>query len=154
MIPLLIGSKLGLGIWSESEMGAWYTIGILVGAGAALGVLAAGFVPRLVFATAAAVVAGAAIGYFVFDWDEALGAGVGGLLGAFGATPIVAGALRRGGTRTGTALLVAAAGVVVAGLAFVPAVGYIEAAALPALALRARRREPDRHAGLRTLARD
>ena len=135
-------------------MGAWYTIGLFVGAGAALGVLAAGFVPRLVFATAAAVVAGAAIGYVVFDWDEAVGAGVGGPLGAYGATPIVAGALRRGGTRTGTALLVAVAGVVVAGLAFVPAVGYIEAAALPALALRARRREPDRHAGLRTLARD
>ena len=135
-------------------MGAWYTIGILVGAGAALGVLAAGFVPRLQIAAAAAIVAGAVIGYFVFDWDEAVGGGVGGLLGGLGATPVVAGALRRGGTRGGTAALVAAGAVLVAGLAFVPAVGYLEAAALPLLALRARRREPDRHAGLRTLARD
>jgi len=36
----------------------------------------------------------------------------------------------------------------------VPFLGYLEALALPALAARARRREPERYAGLRTLARD
>jgi hypothetical protein len=56
--------------------------------------------------------------------------------------------------RVGTAVLVGAGALVVAGLAFVPVLGYLEAAALPALGLRLRRREPDRHAGLRTLARD
>jgi hypothetical protein len=66
----------------------------------------------------------------------------------------VTGALRRGGTRGGTATLVALAALVTAGLAFVPVVGYLEAVALPALALRLRRREPERYAGLRTLARD
>jgi hypothetical protein len=135
-------------------MGAWYTIGILVGAGAALGVLVAGFVPRFGVAAAVALAVGAAIGYVLFDWDEAVGGGIGGLLGGLGATPVVAGALRRGGTRGGTAALIAIGAAVVAGLAFVPVVGYLEAAALPLLALRARRREPDRHAGLRTLARD
>ncbi|HEY3920548.1 MAG TPA: hypothetical protein VGL76_00370 [Gaiellaceae bacterium] len=135
-------------------MGAWYTIGILVGAGAALGVLVAGFMPRFGVAAAVALAVGAAIGYVLFDWDEAVGGGIGGLLGGLGATPVVAGALRRGGTRGGTAALIAIGAAVVAGLAFVPVVGYLEAAALPLLALRARRREPDRHAGLRTLARD
>ena len=45
-------------------------------------------------------------------------------------------------------------GVVVAALAFVPLVGYVLVVALPLLGLRARSREPERHAGLRTLARD
>jgi len=43
---------------------------------------------------------------------------------------------------------------VVAALAFVPVVGYVEALAVPALGLRLRRRAPERHAGLRTLAKD
>ena len=43
---------------------------------------------------------------------------------------------------------------VFAGVAFVPFLGYLEVAAVPALAARARRRRPDRYAGLRTLARD
>jgi hypothetical protein len=51
-------------------------------------------------------------------------------------------------------VLVGLAAVVTAGLAFVPALGYLEAVVLPALALRLRRREPERYAGLRTLARD
>jgi hypothetical protein len=45
--------------------------------------------------------------------------------------------------------LVALAG---AALAFVPVVGYLEAIVVPALGLRLRRRAPERHAGLRTLA--
>jgi hypothetical protein len=44
--------------------------------------------------------------------------------------------------------------VVVAALAFVPVVGYLEALALPAFAARLRRRAPERYAGLRTLAKD
>ena len=43
---------------------------------------------------------------------------------------------------------------IAAALAFVPIVGYVLAVALPAFGLRTRSREPDRHAGLRTLARD
>ncbi|HKT43990.1 MAG TPA: hypothetical protein VJQ85_04255, partial [Gaiellaceae bacterium] len=60
----------------------------------------------------------------------------------------------RGGTALGTALIVGAAALAMAGLAWVPAVGYLEAVALPALAARLRRRSPERYAGLRTLARD
>jgi hypothetical protein len=135
-------------------MGGWYTIGILAGLGAAFGILAAGIVPRLVFAAVAAVVAGAVVGYFVFGWPEAIAGGAGGILGSVGATPVVSGALRRGGTRGGVALLVGLAALVAAALAFVPVVGYVEAAVLPVLGRRLRRREPERHAGLRTLARD
>jgi len=65
---------------------------------------------------------------------------------------LVLGAIRRGGTKGGTAFLVAAAGVVVAVLALVPVVGYVEAVAVPLLAARIRRRRPERYAGLRTLA--
>jgi len=135
-------------------MGAWYTIGIVVGLGAACGILAAALVPRIAVAAFVAVVAGVLIGFLAFDWDEGIGGAVGGLLGGVGATPVVAGALRRGGTRGGTAALVGVGALVAAGLAFVPVLGYLEAAALPALGLRLRRREPERHAGLRTLARD
>jgi hypothetical protein len=56
--------------------------------------------------------------------------------------------------RCGTATIVAGAALVVAGLAWVPALGYLEALALPALAARLHRRAPERYAGLRTLARD
>ena len=135
-------------------MGTWYTIGILVGLGAAFGIVAAGIVPRYVVAVVAAVVVAVVVGLLVWDWDEAVGGAVGGVLGALGATTVVAGALRRGGTRGGTALLVGAGAVVAAGLAFVPVVGYLEAVVIPAIGLRLRRREPERHAGLRTLARD
>jgi len=135
-------------------VGGWYTIGIVAGLGSAFGILAAGAMPRYAVAVAGAVAAGVLVGFLVWDWDEAVGGAVGGVLGGLGATPVVAGALRRGGTRGGTAALVGAGALVAAGLAFVPVLGYLEAAALPALGLRLRRREPDRHAGLRTLARD
>jgi hypothetical protein len=135
-------------------MGAWYTIGIVVGLGAAFGILSAAVVPRVVVAALVAVAAGVLLGFLVFDWDEAVGGAIGGALGGLGATPVVSGALRRGGTRGGTAVLVGAGALAVAGLAFVPALGYLEAAVLPALGLRLRRREPEKHAGLRTLARD
>ena len=106
-----------------------------------------------------ALLAGAAIGFGIDEWQpggwgDVVAAAVGGLLGVLAAAQIVAGALRRGGTRGGTATLVTGAAFVVAGLAFIPIVGYIEAVALPALAARLRRTQPERYAGLRTLARD
>src|SRR5216110_1215966 len=70
------------------------------------GKTAALVLPLLVVAALVAVAAGIAIGFLAFDWDEAVGGAVGGALGGLGATPIVAGALRRGGTRGGTAALV------------------------------------------------
>ena len=50
-----------------------------------------------------------------------------------GSAPLVAGTLRRGGTRGGTATLLALAALVGAALAFVPVLGYLEALALPVL---------------------
>ena len=46
------------------------------------------------------------------------------------------------------------AAIVVAALALIPGVGYLEALALPALGARLRRRGGERYAGLRILARD
>jgi hypothetical protein len=139
-------------------VGGWYTIGLLAGVGAAIGVLLAGVLASVRFGPAAAiagaVAAGALLGWLVFGVPEAAAGGVGGALGALGAVQLVRGALRRGGTRGGTALLVGAAAAGLALLALIPLVGYLEAIALPALAARMRRRSPETYAGLRTLARD
>ena len=141
-------------------MGAWYWIGVAAGLGAAAGVLLAGALRLAAIAVAVvAAVCGAALGYGVDAWqpgswgDIAAGA-AGGFAGALGAATVVRGALRRGGTAGGTAVIVAGAALVAAGIAWVPALGYLEALALPALAARLRRRSPERYAGLRTLARD
>jgi hypothetical protein len=135
-------------------MGDWYTIGILVGLGAAIGLALTGALRRALPAVVAAVAISVAIGFAFGQWDEAVGGFAGAVCGALGSAPLVAGALRRGGTRGGTATLIALASLVGAALAFVPVVGYLEAVAVPALGLRLRRRSPDRHAGLRSLARD
>jgi hypothetical protein len=141
-------------------MGAWYWIGVAAGLGAAGGVLLAG---ALRVAVIAIVLVGAATGaglgvavdaWQPGSWGDIVAAAAGGLAGAFGAAQIVRGALRRGGTAGGTALIVAGAAVLTAGIAWIPALGYLEALALPALAVRLRRRQPERYAGLRTLARD
>ena len=131
-------------------MGAWYWIGVSAGLGAAIGVLLAGFAARA--AAVAGVLVGAGVGYGIDawqpgSWGDIVAAALGGLLAGLGAAVIV-----RGATRGGTAILVAGAALVAAGLAFVPAVGYLEAVALPAFAARLRRRQLERYAGLRTLA--
>lgn len=139
-------------------MGDWYTIGLALGIGTALGALFAGLLSSTPLGRAAAIVlagvAGAAAGFAIEDWTEIAGGAVGGLVGAGAAIVVVAGALRRGGTRGGLALIVAAVAAGLAGLAFVPGAGYLEAVALPALAARLRRTQAERYAGLRTLARD
>jgi hypothetical protein len=135
-------------------MGAWYWIGVLAGVGVAFGLGTAVIVPRWLVAAVPAAGLGAAVGLLVAEWPMAVGGGVGGLAGALGASPVVAGALRRGGTRLGLALLVGLGALAVAALAFVPVVGYIEAVVLPAVGFRLRSRLPERFAGLRTLARD
>jgi hypothetical protein len=140
-------------------MWEWYRIGLSLGLGIALGgLLSALLAPRralLGIIALAAAAGAAALSYYAIDgWHEAVAGGAGGALGALAAGTVVAGALVRGGTRAGTAALLVIAALVLAGLAFVPAVGYLEAAVLPLLAVRARRRRPARHAGLRSLARD
>jgi len=135
-------------------MGDWYTVGILVGLGVALGVASTGFLRRILPAAAIAACAAILIGLAFGQWDEAAGGLAGSLCGAIGSAPLVGGALRRGGTRGGTAALLALVSLAGAALAFVPALGYLEAIAVPALGVRLRRRVPDRHAGLRSLAKD
>ena len=135
-------------------MGDWYTVGILVGLGASLGLAAVAFLRMLIPAAAVAVVTAVLIGLAFGQWDEALGGAAGSLCGAFGSAPLVGGALRRGGTRGGTAVLLGLVAVVGAALAFVPVLGYLEAIAVPILGVRLRTRAPERHAGLRSLAKD
>jgi hypothetical protein len=139
-------------------VGDWYWIGLTVGIGAGAGVFATGIAGRLRAGVVAAALLGAGVGvlagFLIENWDEALGGAIGGIAGAAGAGTLVRGALRRGGTRGGTAMLVGAAGVAVAALGLVPGVGYLEALALPLLSLRLRGRAGSRYAGLRILARD
>ncbi len=138
-------------------MGSWYWVGVFAGLGVALGVLAAGALGgrrRVPVAALVAAAAGIVLGVVLGDAEEAAGGGVGGLVGAAGSVELVRGALARGGTRIGTAVFVGVGALLVAALAFVPGVGYVEAVALPALGVRLRRRGAKRYAGLRTLARD
>jgi hypothetical protein len=132
-------------------MGGWYWIGVSVGLGTAAGVLLAGVLTALsggarwalLVAAALAGVAGASIGVAIDSFEPGGWANwIGGIIGAVG------------GTRGGTAALVTLAAIVLGALALVPVVGYLEALALPTLAARLRRRMPDKHAGLRSLARD
>jgi hypothetical protein len=138
-------------------MGDWYSIGLFAGLGVALGVAAAGVLGGRRYTLAAPLIAaivGVALGIALAGALEAAAAGVGGILGGVGAVELVRGALGRGGTPLATALLVLGAAVVLAGLAFVPVVGYVELVAVPALGMRLRKRSGKRYAGLRTLARD
>jgi hypothetical protein len=144
-------------------MGGWYWIGVCAGLGAGVGVLLAGFAgaarAALIGACVLALVAGGAIGFGIDEawpggWGDIVAGVLGGLVGSLGAAQIVSGALRRGGTRGGTAALVAAGAILVAAIGLVPALGYVEALVLPVLAIRMRRRAPERYAGLRTLAKD
>jgi hypothetical protein len=141
--------------------GAWYWIGVAAGFGVALGVVVAGVlgVRSTLLAAAVAAAAGALAGFALVgfdsaDWGEPLAGAIGGAVAAVGAAPLVGGALARGGTRGGTAALLAVGALVLAALALVPAVGYVELAAIPALGARLRRVAGRRHGGLRILARD
>ena len=139
-------------------MGSWYWIGVCAGLGVAIGVLLVGLLGATRALLAAAVVLaggfGVLVGFALGQWDEAIGGGAGGVLGALGASQLVAGTLRRGGTRLGTAVFMGVAAIILAALAWIPIVGYVEAAVVPALAARLRGRMPERYAGLRSLARD
>ncbi len=135
-----------------------YWVGVFLGLGLAIGVLLAGLLgvsrAGVLSAVALAAIAGFVLGISLGDEPEAAAGAIGGIFGGVATAEIVRGALRRGGARLGTALLVGAAALAVAALAFIPLVGYLATLALPVLAARMRRRQPERYAGLRSLARD
>jgi hypothetical protein len=144
--------------YTRFPMGSWYWIGVCAGLGVAAGVLLAGFLTGTRAAVTAAVVlaagAGVGIGFALGQWGEAVGGGLGGAFGSIGAAQLVSGTLRRGGSRLGTAIFIAVAAVVLAGVAWIPIAGYLEATFVPALAGRLRGRAGERYAGLRSLAKD
>jgi hypothetical protein len=137
-------------------VGAWYTIGLALGLGLGLGLILTGLLgvntAGLGLAAVVGVAGGALVGFGIGDTAETIAGGIGGLLGAVSAAAAVGGALRRGATRLGLAAFVGMGGALVALLALIPVVGYVEAVLLPVLALRMRGRQAARFAGLRTLA--
>jgi len=143
-------------------MGWWYWIGVSVGFGMAAGVLMSGLPFRRTLPAVdalSALVIGGLVGLSVAGphrghWSDVAGGAVGGVCAYLGAVVIVAGAFRRGGTRLGLAVIMFGIAFVAAGIALIPAAGFVEAIALPALAFRLRRLQPERYAGLRTLAKD
>jgi hypothetical protein len=133
-----------------------YLIGIALGGGAGIGVIAAGLLARLTGATVVAIagaVVAAGVAFAFFGVTEVAFGAAGGVVGGASASAFTRGALRRGGTSGGTALIVVGLGVMLTLIAAIPALGYVEVVALPALAARARRRAAEKYAGLRTLAR-
>jgi hypothetical protein len=136
----------------------WYTAGVFAGFGVGLGVLLAGLLGAtragMLSTIALGLAGGAAIGALSYGWEEAVAGALGGALGGLGATQLVRGTHRRGGTRGGTAIVVGAVAIGLAALALVPVLGYLEAVVVPGLATRLRRRAGRTYAGLRILARD
>jgi hypothetical protein len=153
--PLQAGSKRPSA--STLEGVEWYWLGVSLGLGVALGVLAAailgGWTAGLVASILVGAAAGLGAGLLLGETGDAIAGAAGGIVGGGAAAIVVRGALGRGGTRTATAVLVGSAALVAAALAFIPVVGYLEAVAAPMLARRAKQRSVERYAGLRTLAR-
>ena len=138
-------------------VGDWYEIGMTLGLGVAAGLLLAGLVAAwrygVLVSTLGALAIGAVAGLLIKGWIGLPGALVGALIGAVSASIVARGALRRGATTGGTAFLVGSASIFIAMLALIPLVGYVIAVVVPAVAARRARQEPERHAGLRSLAR-
>lgn len=147
-------------------MGAWYWIGVSAGLGAALAVFVSGlagffrtFRGHYLVRAFALLWLGALVGIEIHLWQpggwlDVVAGAVAASLVFLGAVVIVDGAFRRGGTRFGLAVLMTGMALIAAGIAFIPAAGFLEGVAIPALALRLRRTQPERYAGLRTLAKD
>ena len=142
-------------------MGDWYTIGVALGVGVALQALAAGLFASSRYGAAASVAAAVVLGvvaglitnrWIGEDWVGPFAGIAGGVIGALSSTSWCGVRCARRRTAGGAAFLVVAAALMLFVLALVPVVGYVTAVVLPARALRARRRAPKRHAGLRTLA--
>jgi hypothetical protein len=134
--------------------GEWYWIGVAAGFGAALGLFCAGFATRRPLQLVAVVAAGGLgflAGFLLDNWDEGVAGTAAGVIGAVGAAPLMSGALRGGGTRAGTAALLATAAIGVAAVGLVPGVGYAEAPVLLLLGARLKSVAGRRFAGLRIL---
>lgn len=137
-------------------MAETYEVGVALGMGVAVGVILAGILaPRrygFVAALVGVVVIGFVGGLLIRGWLDVPGGVIGGVIGASSAAVVVRGALRRGATMGGTAFILASAGVAIATVSLIPVVGYIVAIGAPIWSFRKVRSEPERYAGLRTLA--
>ncbi len=133
-----------------------YTIGMSLGLGLAAGVLLAGVLAGWRHGRLASIIGalgvGVVAGLLVRGWLGLPGGLAGGIIGAVSAGTIVRGALRRGATIGPTAFLLVCAAMVIATASLIPLVGFVLAVVLPVVAYRRTRSEPERHGGLRTLA--
>jgi hypothetical protein len=137
-------------------VGNWYTIGLCLGLGLALGIVVTAILGANVVGVGVGAIVGMGLGVLVGlaigQTEEAVACAAGAVVGSLAAAVAVRGAFRRGATRFGTGAYLSAVGILVALLALVPIVGYVLAVAVPVLAVRMRGRQAARFAGLRTLA--
>jgi len=133
-----------------------WLIGIAAGVGVAFGLAVGGALARFDWApagaAAVALVVGGALGWLIVDWKGGVAGAVAGLLSGFGGGTLARNAVRRGGTPGGTAAIFVALGLLALGVSLIPFLGFIEAVAIPIVALRSRQRADEKYAGLRTLA--
>ena len=136
----------------------WYTVGLFAGLGVAVGIAVVGVLGGRRIARLALVLARRARRRARLRPGRPRG-GCGRWHGRLARSVRIGAARRwsacpRGNPGWRPAFLVLLGAAVVALLAFVPGLGYLEAIAVPVLGMRLRRRAGKRYAGLRTLARD
>ena len=145
--------------YTGRTVGDWYTIGLALGLGIALGTLFAGLLSATPLGRDRRAWCSPARPGRSWDRSSTTGRSSSPVWSEACSAPppprsSSPGRCGAGGTRGGLALIVATVAAGLAGLAFVPVVGYLEAVALPFLAVRLRRTQAERYAGLRTLAKD
>src|SRR4051795_12927020 len=91
-------------------MWEWYRIGVAAGIGVGAALFAAGWLartrPGALLSILIGVAVGIGVGLALGDWKDAVGGAIGGVLGGVGGVPLAAGTLRRGGTASGTGILI------------------------------------------------
>ena len=103
---------------------------------------------------AVAGAAGFGVGWAIGGWHEAIAGAAGGVLATLIAGAVVTRTIEAAGREAGRPCSSSPPRSSSRRSRWIPVLGYLEVAAVPALAARARRRRPERYAGLRTLARD
>jgi hypothetical protein len=133
-----------------------YEIGVALGMGLALGIACAGVLAGwrygIIASAAGAVGVGLVAGLLVHGWLDVPGGVAGAMIGAVSGSVVVRGAVRRGATLGATAMMFIGAAIAISFISIIPLVGYVLAVVIPVVAYRRVRSEPERFAGLRTLA--
>ena len=139
-------------------MWEWYRIGVAAGIGAGVAVIAAAWLARTRPGALLAILIGAAggiaVGFRARRLEGRARRGDRRCARRARRRPLAAGTLRRGGTVIGTGILIGLAGLAIAALALIRFSATSKRSRCRRWPRAPAAREPERYAGLRTLARD